>query len=607
MAESLNALSCKTCKLKKVRCSRAMPTCDRCRLQELECNYPERVKRRSRRGLTNRLVPANSPLSTILQRLEKVEEHVTSLHPVPPSPDVSSNAPSTSVDRELPRRAKARHEAGYFNGSTTSSPASAASLNIVGAGSDTPRTCGSNSPLADLDIAAVLVEAVGQVQRLRLQGIAKATLTAGITIPPELAKDWIRNYFTHMRADAFLSLVDSKLIMLIPDIIDFPQVHLDAALLIVYYGVLYHGCSLPTTLTNSVDHTNYARQIYICCLRSLPSWQREATGTTTDFIAAMFMARAAAECFDYDLSWQLFKQVCEYAHGLNMHNLDSGDGFNFTSDSKGDSDRKGLWELIQVELFFRLLYNKPPTLTESMSSWRVNLPWLSPGSQTDMEEVPTVTFLVSSRITFVLTQFFHLLEETPTQNILPRIELLCGEIEELFQDWQMEEWLQKAQDNDIHSWMLAEVVMTGYTAVLFMLRKYNILESSSPSPVSSDQDVPSSPFAVRASRHILVIIDRLLVNFAISETLSIIVGFFQAFIPYACLASNILRSSNPGSLASDMELLSRISESIASLSHKERDLMPLARALQGVNAELRKWVEQDTSGSDMTGPMEEYC
>ncbi|KAK7421174.1 hypothetical protein QQX98_002303 [Neonectria punicea] len=598
MAESLNALSCKTCKLKKDMADRSITAL------------------------------ANSPLSTILQRLEKVEEHVTSLHPVPPSPDTGTNAPSASVG-ELPRRAKVRHEAGYFN-STSSSPASAVSLNILSAGTNTPRTCGSSSPLADLDIAAVLVEAVGQVQRLRLQGIAKATLTAGITIPPELAKDWIRSmdhlvllrgdlktsvltlpvfsdYFTHMRADAFLSLVDSKLIMLIPDIIDFPQVHLDAALLIVYYGVLYHGCNLPATLTNNVDHTKYARQIYICCLRSLPSWQREATGTTTDFIAALFMARAAAECFDYDLSWQLFRQVCEYAHGLNMHNLDSGEGFNFSSDSKCDSDRKGFWELIQVELFFRLLYNKPPTLTGSLSSWRVNLPWLSPGSQPDMDEVPTVTFLVSSRITFVLTQFFHLLEETSTQDILPRIEMLCGEIEDLFQDWQMEEWLQKAQDNDIHSWMLTDVVMTGYTAIIFMLRKYNILESSSPSPVSSDQDVPSSPFAVRASRHILIIIDRLLVNFAISETVSIIVGFFQAFIPYACLASNIVRSSNPGSLVSDMELLDRISESITNLSHKERDFMPLARALQGVNRELRKWVEQDISGSDRTGSMGEYC
>ncbi|KPM44456.1 hypothetical protein AK830_g2139 [Neonectria ditissima] len=541
-------------------------------------------------GVVERPV-ANSPLSTILQRLERVEEHVTSLRPLPSSPEANSN--SDSVDGELPQRTKAPQDAVCLNGSTSSSPASAASPSVL----STP-TCGSGYPLGDLDIASVLMEAIGQVQRLRLQDMAKSTLAAGITIPPQLAKGWIHNYFTHMRADAFLSLIDAKLIMLIPDIIDFPQVHLDAALLVVYYGVLYHGCSLPASLTNNVDHTNYARQIYLCCLRSLPSWQREATGTTTDFIAAMFMARAAAECFDYDLSWQLFKQSCEYAHGLNMHNLDSGDDFSFSSDSKGDADRKGFWELIQVELFFRLLYNRPPAFTESMSSWRVNLPWLSSGSQPDMDEVPTLTFLVSSRITLVLTQFFQLLEvKASHEDILPKVEFLCEEIEELFRDWQVEEWLQKAQDNDVDSWMLIDVTLTGYTTIIFMLRKCNILESSSPSPVSSDQDVPRSPLAVSASRHILSIIYRLLVRVPSSETVSILVGFFQVFIPYACLASNIVRSPNPSALASDLELLERIGENISVLSRKERDFTPLARALRGINGEIRKCVEQDSSES----------
>lgn len=121
-----------------------------------------------------------------------------------------------------------------------------------------------------------------------------------------------------------------------------------------------------------------------------------------------------------------------------MHNLDSGEGFTNSNGSKVDSDRRGFWELIQVELFFRLLYNKPPTLTESMNSWRVNLPYLSPDSQPDMETVPTLAFLVSSRITFVLTRFFQLLEDdAPGGDMLSRIEQLGEEVETLFQEWQM--------------------------------------------------------------------------------------------------------------------------------------------------------------------------
>lgn len=92
-----------------------------------------------------------------------------------------------------------------------------------------------------------------------------------------------------MHTEMFNSLVNRKLIELIPDLLDLPHVHLDPAILVVYYSILYHGCALSATLEGSPDNLQYLRMLYLCCLRSLPLWQREATGTTTDFIAATFM------------------------------------------------------------------------------------------------------------------------------------------------------------------------------------------------------------------------------------------------------------------------------------------------------------------------------
>ncbi|KAH7006816.1 hypothetical protein EDB80DRAFT_880338 [Ilyonectria destructans] len=185
-----------------------------------------------------------------------------------------------------------------------------------------------------------------------------------------------------------------------------------------------------------------------------------------------------------------------------------------------------------------------------------------------MEEVPTLTFLVSSRITFVLVRFFDLVGKASHQDILQKIELPCREIENLLRDWHRklpttcyrlyEEWLQKSQDNDIDSWILVDVTLTRYTTIMFMVRKCNLLESSSPISVSSDRDVPHSPLAVNASRNILNIINRLPVRVPSSETLSIIVSFFRAFIPNSFLASNIMRSSNPSALRPDLEFLERI-------------------------------------------------
>lgn len=92
-----------------------------------------------------------------------------------------------------------------------------------------------------------------------------------------------------MHTEMFNSLVNRKLINIIPDLLELPHVHLDPAILVVYYSILYHGCALVATFEASPDHLHYVRMLYLCCLRSLPLWQREATATATDFIAAAFM------------------------------------------------------------------------------------------------------------------------------------------------------------------------------------------------------------------------------------------------------------------------------------------------------------------------------
>lgn len=288
-----------------------------------------------------------------------------------------------------------------------------------------------------------------------------------------------------------------------------------------------------------------------------------------------------------------------------------------------DSDRKGLWELIGIDLFFRLIYNKPPALAAGLSSWRVNLPWLAPDSEPDMHAIPTMTFLLSSRISLILIQFFEVLERDGSQDeeeddddggLLPKVEELCGEIEQIFRDWQIvsprcghgsltdtsqEDWIQQAEDNDssFDWWMLIDVWLTGNTAIIFMLRKLTILESSSPKPIVADTDIPQSPLALEASRSFLRMMLRLLARCPVLETMSIMVGYFQAFVPYGCLAGHLVRSRRPGLLVGDLELLESIAERISVMASEERDFSPLARAVQGLNAEMRRLVEQDAAAA----------
>lgn len=129
--------------------------------------------------------------------------------------------------------------------------------------------------------------------------------------------------------------------------------------------------------------------------------------------------------------------ACEYAKGLHLHSLDGNDYFAATGSTRTDDDRKGMWELIQKDLFYHLIYNKPATLYPSLDKWRVNLPWLSLDSPPEnVDNVSTISFLVRSRLTFILIHFFHTLEKLEHESeAVGAIEPLCHEVELLFEEW----------------------------------------------------------------------------------------------------------------------------------------------------------------------------
>lgn len=91
-----------------------------------------------------------------------------------------------------------------------------------------------------------------------------------------------------MHSDMFVKLIDRRLIELIPELVEMEHVYLDGSITFIYYIVLYLGCSIAASTPNSAD-IQYCKAAYICCLHALPGWQREATGSTTDLLAALSM------------------------------------------------------------------------------------------------------------------------------------------------------------------------------------------------------------------------------------------------------------------------------------------------------------------------------
>lgn len=140
------------------------------------------------------------------------------------------------------------------------------------------------------------------------------------------------------------------------------------------------------------------------------------------------------------MSWKMFKLACEYCQALNLHNLDQFspdlevDGLN---DDMLDQRRKDIWEIIQIDLFFRLTHNMPPAITST--PWKVNLPWLAVDPSLLPDVTESMVFLASSRFTLVVARFFVILEEArdggDRMGFRAAVEGLCQEILGIYEEY----------------------------------------------------------------------------------------------------------------------------------------------------------------------------
>ncbi|KAG8667529.1 hypothetical protein FPOAC2_12697 [Fusarium poae] len=564
--DQINRLSCVRCKERKVRCNRVMPHCARCKSQDLECVYPVRAKRRSARPLIDPALSSDSPnaaLTTILDRLQRLEaQNIAS------ASRISGNIPTPSVG----------------GSEASSSPVTFSTTNGHASSTLTFHNVGR-----EMDAMTVLKDAIDHVQELRKRSFGSSVITSSINIPTDLSKTWVSNFFKYMPGCMFVSFVNRRVLDLLPDIINLPHIHVDPVMLVIYYSIMYHGCSLKASNTNSHDSLTYVNASYLGCLRAIPSWKQEASGTMTDLVAALYVSRVAAEFFDYDLAWGSFKYACEYCQVLNLHKLDSDESSSFLSEATCDNERRGFWEVIQIDLFYRLILNKPPAITNN--PWKVNLPWLDLDSGAETQPMQTIAFLASSRVSLIIARFFAMLDD-PTNStkteIVAKTENLCREMQEIFAEWQLTEWLEDAHDNEQDIWVVTDVILTGYTCIIYMFRKMALLNSNSPRPPTTDLDIPDSPIVEDAARRLIAALNRLLEIFPYGVTMTALFGAYRCHVAFAYLANTILRAQDPRVYMADIQALEQLSDKCTELCRGNRDIVPLLKAMQNITEEIRK-------------------
>ena len=95
------------------------------------------------------------------------------------------------------------------------------------------------------------------------------------------------DYFSRKPAYLWTNVVDKELIELMPDIVGRPRIHVDPVILVIYYCILYNECAFSETPSSNPNESEIIKSCYIGCTRSLQLWQREASGSLSDFIAAL--------------------------------------------------------------------------------------------------------------------------------------------------------------------------------------------------------------------------------------------------------------------------------------------------------------------------------
>ncbi len=305
----------------------------------------------------------------------------------------------------------------------------------------------------------------------------------------------------------------------------------------------------------------------------------------------------------------MFSQACDLAQSLNLHNLDAFDAEGVPSTKlRSDEDRRGFWQLIQCDVYFRLLLNKPPSITAT--AWKVNLPSIDVDGS-DPLAIPTMCFLVSSRVTIVIISFFAILEDKyiGKEARIAKTEELCREIDNILTEWQLvsrkfdpfspkqrvlavltselqDEWIGNNHRKEEDSFLIWESLLTGHLSIILMLCKAH-QSNPSQSSLHTSTDLPHSPLAVQAARKIIQIATtHALSNDASAEILSLNLGTIISPVPLGCLYRDLIQADDITGREEDIQALAVLERKAYIIAQTQTEFSPLVRVLHRLNQEL---------------------
>lgn len=134
----------------------------------------------------------------------------------------------------------------------------------------------------------------------------------------------------------------------------------------------------------------------------------------------------------------MHRLACIWSEAIQLHSIGSDEASGQSLIATTDGGRMSMWNLVRMELLFRLISGKTPSFSFDLSEWRVNLPSLFFDEVNLQEAVPTTAFLASIRVTLILIRFFQAIQEPDSQqDKLSPVISLCEQVEDTVVEWDL--------------------------------------------------------------------------------------------------------------------------------------------------------------------------
>jgi hypothetical protein len=159
------------------------------------------------------------------------------------------------------------------------------------------------------------------------------------------------------------------------------------------------------------------------------------------------------------------------------------------------------------------------------------------------------------------------------------------------------------QDSVSYWWLLYDVMLTGYSSTVFMVRRIGAIGPQTSWRFTLDEQAVLTNFAADASRQILQMVQLSLQKYPHPATVSTAFAAFRCHFACHCLAESTALSASQvdGSFATaDMELLEGLYQSVTSIAKMDEDLGHIAADL-GTLVESIHANRKDRGGESLAG------